>query len=426
MSEQTSAPRWKTLVFWLSVAVGVVAIGFGAYRLFFHKSDGPRWVTAKVTKGDVTQVVNATGTIQPLLLSPVGSQVSGIVYKLHADFNDTVRRGQVLVELDPALFQTAVKSQEANLASAQANLVRTKADAQNAARIAERSRALFAKNYISAADRDTAVATEQSTAASVHAAEAGIKLAQAGLDKARLDLKNSVILSPVDGIVISRNVELGQAVVASFQAPNLFQIAGDLRKMQVLASVDEADIGFLRVGASAEFTVDSYRGKRFRAKVSQIRNAAQTVQNVVTYVVVLDVDNAELLLRPGMTANVRVVVAERKDVLLVPNAALRFKPRIDRGSSEGTPEGRERRREGKGDRGNKSPVFIPDGERIHPVFVSVGITDGLVSEVLDGIGEGQVIVTEAQKTSAGASGGAGTRPGGAGGGPGGGMRRVGM
>ena len=426
MSEQTSAPRWKTLVFWLSVAVGVVAIGFGAYRLFFHKSDGPRWVTAKVTKGDVTQVVNATGTIQPLLLSPVGSQVSGIVYKLHADFNDSVRQGQVLVDLDPALFQTAVKSQEANLASAQANLVRTKADAQNAARIAERSRALFAKNYISAADRDTAVATEQSTAASVHAAEAGIKLAQAGLDKARLDLKNSVILSPVDGIVISRNVELGQAVVASFQAPNLFQIAGDLRKMQVLASVDEADIGFLRVGASAEFTVDSYRGKRFRAKVSQIRNAAQTVQNVVTYVVVLDVDNAELLLRPGMTANVRVVVAERKDVLLVPNAALRFKPRIDRGSSEGTPEGRERRREGKGDRGNKSPVFIPDGERIHPVFVSVGITDGLVSEVLDGIGEGQVIVTEAQKTSAGASGGAGTRPGGAGGGPGGGMRRVGM
>jgi HlyD family secretion protein len=136
----------------------VVAIGFGAYRLIFQKSDGPRWVTAKVTKGDVTQVVNATGTIQPLLLSPVGSQVSGIVHKLHADFNDSVRQGQVLVDLDPALFQTAVKSQEANLASAQANLVRAKADAQNAARIAERARALFAKNYISAADRDTAVA----------------------------------------------------------------------------------------------------------------------------------------------------------------------------------------------------------------------------------------------------------------------------
>ncbi len=428
MSEPTSAPRWKRLVIWLSVAVAVVAIGFGAYRLFFQKSDGPRWVTAKVTKGDVTQVVNATGTIQPLLLSPVGSQVSGIVHKLHADFNDSVRQGQVLVELDPALFQTAVKSQEANLASAQANLVRAKADAQNAARIAERARALFAKNYISAADRDTAVAAEQSTAASVHAAEAGIKLAQAGLDKARLDLKNSVILSPVDGIVISRNVELGQAVVASFQAPNLFQIAGDLRKMQVLASVDEADIGFLRVGASAEFTVDSFRGKRFQAKVSQIRNAAQTVQNVVTYIVVLDVDNAELLLRPGMTANVRVVVAERKDVILVPNAALRFKPRLERASGDGKLEGRERRRDGKGDRGNKSPIFIPDGEKIHPVLVSVGITDGLVSEITDGLSEGQVIVIEAQKAGSTGSGGAGARPGGAGGGggPGGGMRRVGM
>ncbi|HMY59565.1 MAG TPA: efflux RND transporter periplasmic adaptor subunit, partial [Pseudomonadota bacterium] len=328
MTEKTS-PKRKIWI-WLLAVVAVVAIGFGAYRLFFHKSEGPRWVTAKVTRGDVTQVVNATGTIQPLLLSPVGSQVSGIVHKLHADFNDTVKQGQVLVELDPALFQTAVKSQEANVASAQANLIRAKADALNASRIAERSRALFAKSYISAADRDQSVATEQSTAASVQAAEAGVKLAQAALDKARLDLKNSVILSPVDGIVISRNVELGQAVVASFQAPNLFQIAGDLKKMQVLANVDEADIGYLRVGAVAEFTVDSFRGKRFAAKVSQIRNAAQTVQNVVTYVVVLDVDNGELLLRPGMTANVRVVVAERKDVLLVPNAALRFKPRLDR------------------------------------------------------------------------------------------------
>ncbi len=426
MSEHTSAPGRKKLLVWVGIAVVVLAMGVGAYRLFFNKSDGPRWVTAKVSKGDVTQVVNATGTIQPLLLSPVGSQVSGIVHTLHADFNDTVRRGQILVELDPALFQTAVKSQEANLASAQANLVRAKADAQNAARIAERSRALFAKNYISAADRDTAGAVEQSTAASVHAAEAGIKLAQAGLDKARLDLKNSVILSPVDGIVISRNVELGQAVVASFQAPNLFQIAGDLRKMQVLASVDEADIGFLRVGANAEFTVDSFRGKRFQAKVSQIRNAAQTVQNVVTYIVVLDVDNAELLLRPGMTANVRVVVAERKDVLLVPNAALRFKPRIERAASEGKPEGRERRREGKGEGRSKSPIFVPDGERLQPMFVSVGISDGLVSEITEGLSEGQVIVVEAQKSGSSGSGGTGARPGGSGGGGSGGMRRVGM
>lgn len=426
LTEKTSSKR--KIWIWLAALVAVAAIGFGVYRLFFHKTEGPRWVTAKVTRGDVTQVVNATGTIQPLLLSPVGSQVSGIVYKLHADFNDTVKQGQVLVELDPALFQTAVKSQEANVASAHANVIRAKADALNASRIAERSRALFAKSYISAADRDQAVATEQSTAANVQAAEAGVKLAQAALDKARLDLKNSVILSPVDGIVISRNVELGQAVVASFQAPNLFQIAGDLKKMQVLANVDEADIGFLRVGATAEFTVDSFRGKRFAAKVSQIRNAAQTVQNVVTYVVVLDVDNAELLLRPGMTANVRVVVAEKKDVLLVPNAALRFKPRLDRAPGEGKGEGRERGREGRGEGRNKSPIFVPDGERFHPVFVSVGITDGLFTEVSDGLSEGQVIIVDSAKPSGGGSGAGpagGSRQGG--GGPqGGGMRRVGM
>ena len=160
MSEQTAAPRRK-IVIWLVVALIVVALGAGVYRLFFHKSEGPKWVTAKITKGDVTQVVSATGTIQPLLLSPVGSQVSGIVFKLHADFNDTVKKGEVLVELDPALFQTAVKREEANLASAQAQLVRTKADALNASRVAERARALFAKNYISAAERDTATATEQ-------------------------------------------------------------------------------------------------------------------------------------------------------------------------------------------------------------------------------------------------------------------------
>jgi HlyD family secretion protein len=172
--------------------------------------------------------------------------------------------------------------------------------------------------------------------------------------------------------------------------------------------------------------VDSFRGKRFQAKVSQIRNAAQTVQNVVTYVVVLDVDNTELLLRPGMTANVRVVVAERKDVMLVPNAALRFKPRLERGAGESRPEGRERRREGKGE-GRKSPIFVPDGERIHPVFVTPGITDGLVTEIADGLSDGQIIVVEAQKPSSGGGGAnpmGGPRPGG--GAPGGGMRRVGM
>jgi HlyD family secretion protein len=430
MTETVPAKKvgsWRKVVWATLLGAGALVLVGVLYRVFFYKAEGPKWITAKVTRGDVTQVVSATGTIQPLLLSPVGSQVSGIVFKIHADFNDTVKKGQVLLELDPALFQTAVKSQEANLASAQANHLRAKADAQNAARNAERARALFAKNYISTAERDTAVATEQSTGANVLAQEAMIKQAQASLDKARLDLKNSVILSPVDGIVISRNVELGQAVVASFQAPNLFQIAGDLRKMQVLANVDEADIGHLAVGAAAEFGVDSFRGKRFSARVAQIRNAAQTVQNVVTYVVVLEVNNAELLLRPGMTANVKIIVADKKDTLLVPSAALRYKPRLDRSGGENPAAGAERRRENRGGSRSKTPIYIPDGDRAKPVFATIGITDGSFTEILDGPTEGQVVIVDTQKSSGG--GGApsnpmgGQRPPGP---QGGGMRRVGM
>ncbi|HNN92733.1 MAG TPA: efflux RND transporter periplasmic adaptor subunit, partial [Pseudomonadota bacterium] len=419
------------------------------------------------------------GTLQPMVLSPVGSQVSGIVWKIHADYNDAVKKGQVLVELDPALFQAAVRREEANVAAAQAALLRAKADARNAGLAAERARALAAKNYISLAERDSAIAQGESTRAAVSNAEAGIKLAQAALDRVRLDLKNSVILSPVDGVVIARNIELGQAVVASFQAPNLFTIAEDLRKMQVLANVDEADIGHVRVGAMAEFTVDSFRGRRFRGSVAQVRNAAQTVQNVVTYVVVLQVDNSELLLRPGMTANVRLEVARRQAALLIPAAALRFKPRLDQQKIAGTSgeanpagepspagEGRRRRGEGRPGREGKdgagkdgagkdgagkdgaskdaedptqiaTPAVLyvtSDGSRsgeLQPVRVRIGISDGVMTEVREGLTEGQTIVVDTARAAQGGAGMGGMggpmappRPGGGGGG--GGFRRGGM
>jgi HlyD family secretion protein len=422
-----------------AAVLGLLALG---YKLFFQKSDKPRFVLQKITRGDLVQVVNATGTLQPLVLSPVGSQVSGIVWKLHADFNDPVKKGQTLVELDPALFQTEVKRQEANFATAQANVAKTTADLANARKIAGRARELGAKNYISKAEVDTAEAQERSAAAAVAGAQAGVKLAQAAIDKARLDLKNSVVLSPVDGVVIARNVELGQAVVSSFQAPNLFQIAGDLAKMQVLANVDEADIGYLKVGATAQFTVDSYRGRKFSAKVAQVRNAAQTVQNVVTYVVVLEVDNAELLLKPGMTANVRVEVARRDGALLLPNAALRFKPRIERtgGASSGGGAGGEDRggRRGRGGKegregkegeerpGTPATVHVPDGEASRPAHIRIGISDGTNTEVLSGLEEGAEVITEILRTPgsgappAGGMGGAGGQR------PSGGMRRGGF
>jgi HlyD family secretion protein len=447
-----SARRW---IFRVLIVVVILGLGGLAYRLLLAKPDRARFITQKITRGDLVQVVNATGTLQPLVLSPVGSQVSGIVWKLHADYNDQVKKGQVLVELDPALFQTEVKRQEANYASAVAQVARTRADLANARKVAGRARELAAKNYIARSELDAAEAQERSGQAAVEGAEAGVKLAQAALDKARLDLKNSVILSPVDGVVIARSVELGQAVVASFQAPNLFQIAGDLAKMQVLANVDEADIGYLQVGAVAQFTVDSYRGRRFTAKVAQVRNAAQTVQNVVTYVVVLDVDNSELLLRPGMTANVRVEVARRDGALLLPNAALRFKPRLGGASGTGASDPRSGapaggraggkreggqnggqnddknggRRRGEGtepEAGTPATVYVSGAEGAQPMPIRIGISDGMSTEILSGLDEGAEVITDVMRSASG-SGGA---PAGGMGAPrpagGGGMRRGGF
>jgi len=445
-------PRWQALVIWLIVVGVIVGGGVSVWRFLLSGPKQPRWITQKVTRGNVAQVVSATGTLQPLVLSPVGAQVSGIVWKIHADYNAQVKKGQLLVELDPALFQAAVRREEANSALAQAQLLKARADANNASLAANRARELAKMNYISQAERDTAAALEASTRAAVQGAEAGIKQAQAALDKARLDLKNSVIMSPVDGTVIARNVELGQAVVASFQAPNLFTIAENLQKMQVLANVDEADIGHVRQGAKADFTVDSFRGRRFSALVTQIRNAAQTVSNVVTYIVVLEVDNTDLLLRPGMTANVRLEVAKRENILLIPAAALRFKPSRDqikgagergdgsrrgRRNREGGREGREgregeaRERPGKGppgdtttgDAATPATLYTPSGEQVEPQHVMIGISDGTVTEVREGLQEGQVIVTDAMKQS-----GAPPAMGGGGGGGrgGGGFRRGGL
>ncbi len=452
---------WQKTAGWAVALLGLAGVLFLLWRMLFSGPPPVRWVTQKVTRGDLRQVVSATGTLQPVVLSPVGAQVSGIVWKIHADYNQLVKKGQILVELDPALFQAAVRQQSANLASAQALLAKAQADAFNAKVVAGRARALVAKNYISLADRDTAVAQERAANAAVLGAEAGVKLAQASLDKSQLDLKNSVILSPVDGIVIARSIELGQAVVASFQAPNLFTIAEDLSKMQVLANVDEADIGHVRIGETAEFTVDAFRNRRFYGQVGQIRNAAQTVSNVVTYIVVVDVNNKDLLLRPGMTANVRLEVAKRNDALLIPSAALRFKPRLDQltgkaaaaterqpGRRSGEWRERRERREREAnqhpdggtknqvdqrmfnsgtdflERGSPATVYVARGEQLEPLSITIGITDGVSTEVKTGLEDGQAIVLDAVRPAASASGiptGSPPRPPG-----GGGFRRGGL
>ena len=270
-----------------------------------------KYRTSVVDRGAINQTVTATGTINPVALINVGSQVSGTVAELHADFNDRVKKGQVLLKLEPTIFNAQVGQAEASIASARASLRLAQATF-------ERNEQLVAQNFVSS------LALDQSRR-EMDVAAANLKLAQAQLDRARADLNNSVIRSPIDGVVIKRTIDLGQTVAASFNTPNLFQIANDLTKMQIDTSVSEADVGLLKDGLPARFVVDAYPDREFSATMRQFRLAPNVVQNVVTYNVVLDVDNTDELLKPGMTAQVRLVVANRPDVLRIPTTALRFR-----------------------------------------------------------------------------------------------------
>nr|WP_315468224.1 efflux RND transporter periplasmic adaptor subunit [uncultured Undibacterium sp.] len=275
------------------------------------KLEEPKYRTALVEQGNITQTVTASGTLNPVALINVGSQVSGTVIELNADFNDRVKKGQVLLKLDPTIFNAQIKQSMASVASAEASKKLAIANY-------ERNLKLVAQNYVSG------VTLEQSKR-EVDVADANHKLASAQLDRVRADLENSIIRSPIDGVIIKRTIDLGQTVAASFQTPNLFQIARDLTKMQIDTSVSEADVGALKTGLPARFVVDAYPDREFDASLRQFRLAATVLQNVVTYNVVLDVDNKDELLKPGMTAQVRLVVGSRQNVLRIPTAALRFK-----------------------------------------------------------------------------------------------------
>ncbi|MCU6496350.1 efflux RND transporter periplasmic adaptor subunit [Rugamonas sp. A1-17] len=299
----------------MALAVGLLVI-CGASAAWYSKSktpvvEPPRFRVAAADTGNITQTVTATGTINPVALINIGSQVSGTVSELKADFNDHVQKGQVLLKLDPTIFNAQIRQGEAQLASARANLRLAQATHQ-------RNQTLVTQSFISP------LALDQSKR-EVDVAQANIQLAQAQLARAQADLDNSVIRSPIDGVIIKRTVDLGQTVAASFTTPTLFQIARDLTKMQIDTSVSEADVGALKEGQAARFVVDAYPDKEFEARMRQFRLAANVVQNVVTYNVVLDVDNKEELLKPGMTAQVRLLVGNRQQVLRIPTAALRFR-----------------------------------------------------------------------------------------------------
>jgi HlyD family secretion protein len=309
----------------LAVVVAAAAVGIWRWQAGSGKPK-LQFETTKVEKGKIVAKVTASGTLSAIVTVQVGSQVSGRIAALYADFNSPVKKGQLIAKIDPALFQASVDQARANLVAAQGNLAKAKVQAVDARRQYVRQKELAARKLNAQADLDTAQANADGLDAQVAAAEGSVAQTRAALQSAEVNLAYTNIVSPTSGTVISRSVDVGQTVAASLQAPTIFVIAEDLAKMQVDTSVAEADVGRLRSGMPASFTVDAYPGEVFRGTVRQIRNAPQTVQNVVTYDAVIDVANPDFKLKPGMTANVTFVYAEKDDVLKVPNSALRFRP----------------------------------------------------------------------------------------------------
>ena len=317
--EKWTRPRWLIAT---SAVIVVAAVIFG----FRQRAPRVRYVTAAVTRGDILEVIGATGTLQAVTTVQVGSQVSGTIQSLHADFNSVVGKGQVIARLDPSSFEARVGQARANLLAARANVDRSRATLEDARQKYLRARELSAENLLPKADLETAKANHEAGAAQLKASEAEVSQAEAALNQAHVDLQHTVIKAPIDGVVIARSVDVGQTVAASFQAPVLFSIANDLTRMQVNASVDEADIGRIRPGQQVSFRVDAFPEQSFEARVEQVRLQPTTVQNVVTYNAIISVDNPRKLLLPGMTATVSVSVRRADGVLRVPAAALRFRP----------------------------------------------------------------------------------------------------
>jgi HlyD family secretion protein len=411
MSNNRAFSVWK----WILLLGAIALAGWGVWFFFSGQEPEGQYQIAKITRGDLTQGVTATGTLNPVVNVQVGSQISGRIGRLYVDFNATVTSNQIIAEIDSSTYKANMQRAEADLASALAGLELAQVEARRAGE-------LFTNNLISASDHDTAIA-------SLHQAEATAQIRRAALSSAGVDLSRCTIYSPVDGVVISRNVDVGQTVAASLSAPVLFQIASDLTRMQIDANVAEADVGGVKVDQEVEFTVDAFPYRTFPGVVKQVRNAPTTVQNVVTYDSVIEVNNTDLKLKPGMTANVSIIVEQRENVLKIPNAALRFRPPentvlltnalaraggdgsnrtnrdlagVEPGRRRGPGGGGGRGGRGGGERRSSQTVYVlPGGDaqtnashvKLKPVRIRLGITDGIATEVLDGLSENDVVVT---------------------------------
>ena len=403
MAGQKSS-RW----IWGLVVLAVGGGGYGVYQAALApKAEKVSFTTAEVTKGDIASWVTATGTLSPRVTVEVGSQISGRILQLYADFNTQVKKGQLVAKIDPLIFESEVASAKASVASAEATIKGTEAQLSNARLSYQRSKSLAEKKLVSQSEADTALSQLKLLEAQLLTNKAQLAQAKANLDLKMTNLAYTKIYSPIDGVVISRDVDVGQTVAASMQAPTLFSIAEDLRKMEINTSVAESDVGAIRQGMEVEFSVDAYPNSVFQGVVKEVRYSPTTSQNVVTYNAVVSVENPEMKLLPGMTAEVRFKTAEEHDVLVVPNTALRFKPdeaflnlaremrraeldKLGVKPPKGPPPG------GKGPHGPPPPgvpaggdmskkmnfVWLLDAnEQPRPVPVMVGITDGKQTSV---------------------------------------------
>ena len=421
----------------ISAAILVVIAGVVLVLSLFsrNKNDISKYEKKAIDKGNIEALVITTGSLNPVTTVDVGSQVSGRINKLYVDFNSQVKEGQVIAELDQSQFITRVKQNEANYQSAEASLEKAKVTLDNTKKKYDRAMNLFEKDLISFEEKETIETQYYSAMADIQSSEARLEQAESQLDSSKVDLTYTIIKSPIDGLVINRRVNIGQTVAASFQAPVLFQIANDLSKMQVECSVDEADIGKVKEGQKVRFTVDAFPDENFTGKVSQVRYSPEIVQNVVTYTTIVEVNNPEMKLRPGMTATVSVVTGEAKNVLRVPNSSLRFNPSLSpeemqelmasmrqemrerRGDSSrpegsrpgGDAHGQAAQRPGSGQQTSGMRGFSMQGARMRQfarvwiedengelkmVFVRTGVTDNSYTEIVSGnLKEGQLVIT---------------------------------
>jgi HlyD family secretion protein len=374
----------------LVLVVGGAVFGWRWYEA--KAATPPSYQTAEVVRTDIASIVTASGTLSPRVTVTVGSQVSGRIAEILVDFNSEVKKGQVVAKLDTELLEADIAKAKASLAIAKASLARAQSDAVVAKSERERADKLVAQGILSKTEQETLTATDMSARANVASAKATLTQAQAALEQAQTNLRYAVIVSPIDGIVISRQVDVGQTVAASLQAPVLFTIAQDLRKMEVHTNVAEADVGRVEAGMKVEFTVDAHPGKTFEGLVKEVRFSPTTVQNVVTYDAVVSIENPELALRPGMTAQVSFIVERRDGALAVPNGALRFRPPSADGKAAPAKAAESKR--GAGGKGRTRTVYVLEGSVLAERSIEIGLADERFTEIVAGeLAQGELVVT---------------------------------